>query len=422
MVFCHSPVFAAFLGFAWLLLILTCFIRFETMLKKTYPFYYLLLSILIQCFSPSYGFAQKEDKAETKGKFKTGKWGIEANYMTGQFLKHGVDYIPTQLSQGIEVNYFMKTLGEKPWHKGMNFPEIGATFTFYYFADNKVFGDAVSVMAYGKFYMVRSKIADFYTKIAGGYGVLTRQYNAETNPGDKLISTPVNLAIQLRVGLDWKINQYVQINTAISFNHFSNSAEKLPNYGLNIPSGTIGIRVFPQPRAMSYDCTHDKGFKKNEVMWKVSAGIMQLHSISGYSPTPSTRKYPVPGGMVAYARYINYGIKFYGGLSFEYFPAIHDYLTDNNIHTSRSATFESAIPSAIVGNEFILGRLSMFYSAGVYLWQNTATLTPIYFKLGMNLYFVELKKRKGTKFFFGNNVKAHLNIAQYNEFSLGGTF
>lgn len=366
--------------------------------------------------------AEKDSNTPKDGKFKSGKWGIEVNYMTGQFLKHGVDYVPTQLSHGIEVNYFIKTLGEKPWNKGMNFPEIGGTLTFYYFADNKVFGNAVSIMGYGKFYMVRSKIADFYTKIAGGYGVLTREYNAYNNPGDKLISTPINLAIQLRIGLDWKINQYVQLNTAVSFNHFSNSGEKLPNYGLNIPSGTVGIRVFPQPRVLSYNCDHNKDFKKNEVMWKFSLGVMQLHSITGYVPVPSTRKYTVPGGMVAYSRYINHGIKFYGGLSVEYFPAIRSYLESNNIHTRYSPTFESTIPSAILGNEFILGRLSMFYSAGAYLWKNTATITPLYFKLGMNLYFAEIRKRKGTTFFFGNNVKAHLNIAQYNEFSLGGTF
>jgi len=353
--------------------------------------------------------------------FRTGKWGIEVNYTAGQILKHGVDSIPNRPSHGIEIDYFMRTLGEKPWHRGMNYPEIGGAFTFYYFADNKAFGDAISLMAYGKFFMVRSRYVNFYTRIGGGYGVLTRRYNSVTNPADDLISTTVNLSVQLRIGLDWKINEWLQLNTAISFNHFSNSGMDLPNYGINIPGATIGIRVFPQPRELGYNCDHKKDFKKNEIIWKYSIGIQQLHSFV-YNITPSTRKYPVPGGMIAYARYINYNIKFYGGLSFEYFPAIRDYLVYNDIHTRYSPTFESAIPSAILGNEFILGRLSMFYSAGAYLWKNTAAITPLYFKVGMNLYLAEIRKRKGTTFFFGNNVKAHLNVAQYNEFSVGGTF
>jgi hypothetical protein len=400
-----------------------CFISFDRMLKKL-PVLYLTLyiALLLGLFCPTDMMAQKGSKTDKANNlFHTGKWGLEVSYMTGQFLKHGIAYNPPQLSQGIEVDYFMRTLGEKPWHKAMNFPEIGAALTFYYFADNKVFGDAISIMAFGKFFMVRSRVADFYMRIGGGYGYLTRRYNSVSNPVDQLISTPVNLAVQLRMGLDWKINPYLQINTAISFNHFSNSGMNLPNYGLNIPAGTIGIRIFPKPMELGYNCEHDRNFKKNEIMWKYSIGVQQLHSFV-YNITPSTRKYPVPGGMIAYARYINYGIKFYGGLSFEYFPAIHDYLISNDIHTRYGPSFSASAPSAIIGNEFILGRMSMFYSAGVYLWENTAAITPLYFKIGMNLYLAEIKKRKGTTFFFGNSVKAHTNVAQYNEFSVGGTF
>jgi hypothetical protein len=126
--------------------------------------------------------------------------------------------------------------------------------------------------------------------------------------------------------------------------------------------------------------------------------------------------------MIAYARYINPGNKFYGGLSFEYFPSVRDYIIMNDIHTKYGATFEASIPSVVLGNEFMLGRVGMFYSAGVYLWKSTPTVTPVYFKVGANVYLAEIPKRKGTKFFVGNNVKAHINVAQYNEFSVGGTF
>ena len=405
-----------------LLSLLSCFIRFDTMLKELRLHYSLLFIVLLTgILCPEYTSAQKDTKPNTDGLFRSGKWGIEINYMTGQFLKHGVSYVPPLPSQGLEVNYFMRTLGEKPWHKAMNYPEIGGTLTFYYFTDNKVFGDAISLMAFGKFFMVRSRIADFYMRVGGGYGYLTRRYNSVTDSVNKLISTPINLAVQLRMGLDWKITPYLQLNTAISFNHFSNSAMQLPNYGLNIPSGTIGIRIFPQTKELGYNCERDKNFKKNEIMWKYSIGIEQLHSFV-YNIIPPTRKYPVPGGMIAYARYINPGIKFYGGLSFEYFPSIHDYLITNDVHTQYGPTFSAAAPSVILGNELILGRLSLFYSLGIYMWENTAAITPVYFKLGMNFYIAEIKKRKGTTFFFGNNVKAHLEVAQYNEFSVGGTF
>lgn len=370
----------------------------------------ILLFALLQ--NPPACIAAENNSAPT---FRCGKWGLELNYLTGRFLQHGTSSVPSQFSQGVELNYFRKSLGEQIWNKGMNFPEYGATITFFYFADNRNFGDAVSVMAFGKFFMVRSRLADLYMRIASGYGYLSKQYNPVSNPVNTLISWPVNLAVQIRLGLDWKITPYLQLTTAINFNHFSNSAMNLPNYGLNLPNGSLGLRIMPRPVQLGYDCRHNNYFKKNELMWKYSIGIMQLHNFN-------TRKYPVPGGMLAYARYINDGIKFYGGLSFEYFPAMHDYLIADNIHTAHSPVFEASIPSVILGNEMKLGRLSMFYSLGAYLYHNFATSTPVYFKVGMNLYLYEVLKRPGTWFFFGNNVKAHTNIAQYNEYSIGGTF
>ncbi len=352
--------------------------------------------------------------------FRSGKWGLEVNYMTGRFLRHGASSVPSDLSHGVELNYYRKTLGEKPWHRGLNYPEIGAALTFYSFADNKVFGNAISLMGYSKLYLVRSRVADFYLRIGGGYGLMTRQYDAVSNPTNTLISTPINMAIQLRLGLEWKLSPYILLNTAVSFNHFSNAGIKLPNYGLNIPSGTLGIKIVPSPHDVSYNCESSKNFKKNELIWKLSAGIMQLHSFNSTTTVP-THIYLTPVFTAAYARYINPANKFYGGLSFEYFPAIRDYIISNDLQTRYGATFEAFIPSVVLGEELKMGRVSMFYSAGAYLWKSTATITPIYFKVGMNVYFAQLRRHKGIGFFFGNNVKAHTNVAQYNEWSIGGT-
>jgi hypothetical protein len=110
------------------------------------------------------------------------------------------------------------------------------------------------------------------------------------------------------------------------------------------------------------------------------------------------------------------------GLSFEYLRSIHDFIIYNEVETKHGANFESSIGSVIVGDEILMGHIGMFYSAGVYLWKNMAAITPVYFKLGANVYFAQFGKRKGIQFFLGNNVKAHTSIAQANEFSIGGTF
>lgn len=341
--------------------------------------------------------------------------------MAGRFLDHGAKYNPTRLSQGFEIAYFKKTLGEKPWHRGMNFPEVGATFTCYFFGDAKVFGEAVSLMATAKFYLVRSKVANLYMKLGSGYAYLTRRYNEVENPNNSLISSPINMAALLRLGLEWKLSKQVQLNTAVSFQHYSNSGAVMPNIGLNMPNVTLGVKVFPTLKELSYDCAKPTGFKKNELIWKLSVGLQMLHKIEDNIPVPK-RIYPVPGATIAYARYTNPGNKIYAGLSFEHFPSLRHYFKDNSISTKRGIGFETTVPSVVVGDEFVFGWISMFYGAGVYLWKNTATTSPFYVKAGMNIYFATLSKNKGTRLFFGNNVKAHTNVAQYNELTLGGTF
>ena len=134
-------------------------------------------------------FSMKNTMAQP-ATFVSSKWGLEADYMGGRFLKHGTSYVPTDISNGFELSYFKKTLGDKPWHRGMNYPEVGATFTYFHFADNKVFGDAFAVLASAKFYLVRSRIADFYIRLSSGYGIVTRRYNATDNPFNTLLSSP----------------------------------------------------------------------------------------------------------------------------------------------------------------------------------------------------------------------------------------
>lgn len=356
-----------------------------------------------------------------KSSFTAGNWGIEANYMGGRFLNHGTKYNPAQFSHGFEVGYFKKTLGEKTWHRGMNFPEVGANLTYYSFADSKVFGDAFSILLAAKFYLVRSKVANLYFKLGSGYAYLSRRYNETENPNNTLISSPINMAALLRLGLEWKVTKRVLLNTALSFQHYSNSGSVMPNIGLNMPNFTVGVKVFPQLKELSYDCTKPTSFKRNELIWKVSIGLQMLRKIEDNVPVPK-RIYPVPGATIAYARYVNPGNKLYVGLSFEHFPSLRQYFIDNNIRTSRGMGIETTVPSVVLGDEFVFGWVSMFYSAGVYLWHNKATVSPFYVKCGMNFYFASLMQKKGIRFFIGNNVKAHTNVAQYNEMTLGGTF
>ncbi|MBS1624424.1 MAG: acyloxyacyl hydrolase [Bacteroidetes bacterium] len=353
---------------------------------------------------------------DASGSFRSGRWGIEASYLAGKIFKHSpkVNHVPRELSQGFQIDVYKKTLGEQPWHKPLNFPEFGGTLLFIRFGENKVFGDVIALMGYGKFYMYRSKYIDLYTRVGAGYGYITKKYDYLTNPTNNLISSNINLSVQIKIGAEWKMSPWTMLSSTFSFNHFSNSATNLPNYGANLLMGSIGIKAIPMVKDLRYNCERRRDFLHNEITAMYVLGIQETYGFNG-------PKFPIHTAVLTYARYTSPGNKVFGGFCYEYVRAVQDFLNYNEITTRYSHRMEATTASVILGDEIMLGRVGMYYSAGFYLWKDYATFGPMYFRLGANVYFAQFGKKHAFKLFGGNYVKAHTSVAQSNQFSLGGS-
>jgi opacity protein-like surface antigen len=93
-------------------------------------------------------------------------------------------------------------------------------------------------MAYARFFVYRSRFVNLYVRVGSGYGYITRKFDYLTNPTNNIISTNINMAVQIKMGMEWKLSPNVQLNTAFAFDHFSNSGANLPNYGANLLLGS----------------------------------------------------------------------------------------------------------------------------------------------------------------------------------------
>ena len=368
------------------------------MIKKLFFFFFLLHSFLLH--------AQN---------IKTGKWGFEVNTTIGKIVKHSpkINYVPKSISQGLEVAFVYKTMGEKPWHNSLNYPEVGASYQFIRFGEQAVFGDAHVLLGTAKFYLARTKVVNFYARVGGGYAWLTKPFNALKNPDNNIIGSHLNIAAQLRIGAEWKINEMILLNTAFSFTHFSNGSIKQPNYGINMLAGTFGFKVFPQIKNYSYQCQKNKPKKPNEVFIKYTLGLQEKYGSNG-------PLYPVHAGSVGYGYYTSYGNKVLSGITFEYFTSIADFVRVQEL-SKRSPLYEATNTSFFIGDEIKLGKIGMYFIGGVYFQKKMMTPNIMYFRLGGNIYFAEMGKHKQYKIFGGSGMKAHLNIADYWEFNAGAS-
>jgi hypothetical protein len=365
----------------------------------------LLLSFLIYT---SYAVAQE---------FNSGKWGFEATYLTGSYIKHSPEIIriPSSLSHGAELVFFKKTLGEKSWHMSLNFPEVGGGFSYYHFGDNDIFGDAYTIMGFSKFFLFRSKYVNGFARIGGGVSFLTKTYDYLRNPENNIVASTINKFAQLRLGLEWKVSPYASINTSFTFSHISSSAIKLPNYGINMALGSIGVKVYPQLKTLEYNCVKTKPVKKNEIMIRYSLGLHEAYTENG--PV-----YPVHIATVLYSRYTSHGNKVFGGFSFEFLQIIRDITRIQELGDRNYANMQSFFPSLYLGDEIMVGNVGIFFGTGIYLKKNDFLKKPVYFKTGGHYYFYNFGKNKGVKLFVGTNVKSHLFVAQFWEFSSGVCF
>ena len=115
---------------------------------------YILCGLVLLVVAPAWAM---RDSVAT-----TGRWCIEADYLTGNIIRHSkkIKEIPTDWTQGFELSVLFKTFGARGWHKPLHYPEVGAGLEYLRFGYPAVFGDAVALMGMVKFYMVRSKVVD----------------------------------------------------------------------------------------------------------------------------------------------------------------------------------------------------------------------------------------------------------------------
>jgi hypothetical protein len=346
-----------------------------------------------------------------------GQWSLETTYQFGRIIPHNSKFkAPVRdFTHNLEVSFYKQTLGEKAWQRQYHYPELGGSFAFSYNGDQKVFGNAYFLMAVAKFWIVRSRYVDFYVRAGTGLAFTPTHFNIVTNKENNAIGSLVNSVDQLRLGVDFKMDDHVQISWAGSFTHYSNAGIQKPNLGVNIPALSVSVRYFfKTSNDLKYNRNRvPKPEKKNEVMVKFGLAVSEGNTYNG-------PKYPTYIATVNYARYTSIANKVLAGASFEFSQGAYDGLVYYEDKRKFSNTVMAMNASVFAGDEVLLGKVGLFFVAGVYVF-NPRKETPAYVKLGFNYYFAHTKNDR-TKFFIGSNLKTHFLVAQFYEAALGVAF
>jgi len=346
-----------------------------------------------------------------------GQYSLETSYHFGRIIPHNSKFkAPVHdFTHTFELSFYKQTLGEKAWQRKLHYPELGGSFSLSYNGDQKVFGNAYFLMAVAKFWIVRSRYIDFYVRAGSGLAFTPTHFNIKTNPENNAIGSLINSVDQLRLGVDFKMDEHVQVSWAGTFTHYSNAGIQKPNLGVNVPALAVSVRYFfKTSKDLKYNRSKvPKPEKKNEVMIKFGLAVSEGNTYNG-------PKFPTYIATVNYARYTSVANKVLAGASFEFSQGAYDGIVYYESPTKYSPTVMAMNASLFVGDEILLGKVGLFFVAGGYVF-NPRKETPVYVKLGFNYYFVQTKNSR-TKFFIGSNLKTHFLVAQFYEASLGVAF
>lgn len=307
-----------------------------------------------------------------------------------------------------------QTTGEKDWQRFFNYPNIGIglryehnTMKDYFDGMSQTFitlGSCYSAYGFCNGHFIYKKRFQF--DYSWGVGL-----SYWPNRGNRFISTPLTVHLTLDFGPVFSISDQWDLYLRGVFSHASNGAIIVPNKGVNVLGGQVGVRYFPKGKAVLEE-------KPNEVVFNKSNTVYFLNGIGFYESTAIDDLRCIGNTFqIGYARRFHPCFRYGGGIDFLY-SGENRAMYEVNGAGDRFKTADYFALAPFVSFDILYGDLVFHISFAGYAWQPAEYLPKGYKKYYERLalhYHFGLQKR----FFAGAGMKVHLDCIDYIEWTVG---
>ena len=354
------------------------------------------------------------------GQFKKG-FNIEANFHFGKVIKHTPELLfeANELTSGFDVNFTWQTYGKKEWHQFQHYPKIGTGFMVFHLGDRDTMGYAFGIDYNLTIPFIKKENFVLDYQFASGFAMIDRPYNRLTNPNNNAIGSRLNVIAHMKFMSAYQFNPRWKLTFGASFTHFSNGAAQLPNFGVNIGSGMIGLTYSPtplEPKGFIHHNVPKASSKKLGLRLEYSIGFRESQAFGG-------PRYPIKAYSVAGVYYLNKVNRLFFGSDYEYNRAL--YVFGKNVfafNSEKEAFWGASRVTLFLGDEFVFGDFGITLQAGYYLGKFSYQLPqPIYFKM-IARYYVPILRKPSTRAFAGIMLKSHFSVAEYFALNVGLEF
>ena len=304
-----------------------------------------------------------------------------------------------------ELNISTKKHQNDRWVKHYNYPEIGFSFAYTNFKQQSLLGSMHSIIAYVSFplFMRPKLFGSFF--IGTGLAHIKNPYDLEKNKKNLAVSTHINNNTRFGLSTEYQFYKNWLITGRLSFNHLSVGMLSLPNWGLDIPGLSFGVKhkigYLPKENSLKKDNFEQASFIKTNLAFALKES---LH-LNG-------PRYPIYIFSANVGKYLKEWNKVFVGVNITENKLIECF-EDETDNEKKYALLKHNPTSIEVGDEILLNNLGFSGQVVYYLHYPHLKPAPLYTRLGLSYY---LKKHLA---YFAIMLKAHNARADYIEWALG---
>lgn len=320
---------------------------------------------------------------------------IQVSASVGASVSHASKRnVPEKLHTGFNIDISKMTFGKKYWEADHGFPQMGVLVSFQSLGNREVYGSAISTIPYLEFNIWRFRAGILQVKHGTGVSWVSKRHHPDENPGNLLISTPLNATSFIDAGLRFALNGRNDLKIGGIVKHISNGGFLKPNFGSNTASLYLNYTYyFNEKPTERLKWTKPSFSERWRFRGMASMGLFKKDEIVRNVPQVST--------LVFY----QHNTRFRTGLGLEAsFP--HDFKSQLAIYAEEEVQFS---------------RMVTRYGLGLYALNRRNDREVFYSKVGIAFY-PQIEHHIPQGLFMGMMLKAHNFSAAHIELNTGYTF
>lgn len=309
-----------------------------------------------------------------------------------------------------ELDLIVQTNGQKKWEHIYKLPEKGIGIFVADLGNPEQLGKAIGIFPFINFPLNPGRKFKLYLRSSDGIGMITRPFDRIKNHKNNVNSSYINAFINLRLNSVFYIGKKIRMETGLGLTHLSNGSFAKPNLGINIATIHCGVNFIKGrgPTDPFADwASQDTLKEKYSLIVTAAAGVNE-------TAPPDGKKYPAYMLGVSGWKKVSEKSKFGAGL--EGF-----YELSNMEDAKRDSSFDTSVPlnnlqvGLKAGYELVIGRVTLPYEMGYYLYTKTTRNGNFYHRIGVRFF--------ATKHIvFNYTLRTHWFTAENLELGIGYRF